>query len=237
MNKRFKTQDTKLALSKDYHTVMEIVQSLWEGQVIQRGGGFCLSMADMIRTLLLQKGIVSHLVECKLTVMSKDPPGLTLIGHDNLIARTGNINEMDTHVVTVTDTDPPMIIDLSIVHLRENTPYIVERVNINYDDTNQLAQLEWGNDTWIYQKKPVSQLPQIYQQSIVDRFLTDRRIFKTLKIMSILITVALTISLLNGIRGAYDFYQVYIDDTNYWGPKHLEELYRKVERLEQQSKN
>jgi hypothetical protein len=229
---RFRTEDTKLALTKDYRTVMEIVDTLWQGRVIERGGGFCLSMADMIRTLLLQKGIKSRLVECKLTVMSRNPPALTLIGHDNLIDRTGDINEMDVHVVCVTDTEIPMLIDLSIMHLRANTPYVVERAQ--FQDDHTLAEYRWGEDLWTYQLKPVSQLPQIYQQSIVDRMQTDRRVFKSIRTISILVSAALLFSGTNMIRGAYDFYQTYIESANTWGPDHNQRVLERLERIEQQ---
>jgi hypothetical protein len=229
---RVTTTDTELAQTKDYQTVMTQINLLYNSGVVARGSGFCLSMSEMIRTLLVQQGISSRLVECKLTVMSKNPPRLSLIGHDNLTGNTINdIRQMDVHVVCITDTEIPMLIDLSIAELRpEHTPYICERAPSL--ESPAIAEYQWSDTTWVYQTKPVSQLPKMHQESIVDRFLTDRKIFRTLRTMTILLAIALVIGTGNAVRGAYDFYQVYIDETNYWGPKHLKELHDKIDQLD-----
>ena len=229
---RFQTTDAELIKTKDYQTVLTQINLLYNSGVVARGNGFCLSMAEMIRTLLHQQGISSRLVECKLTAMSQNPPRLTLIGHDNLTVQDrSQFSQMDVHVVCVTDTEIPMLIDLSISDLRpEHTPYICERVGPSTDST--IAEYQWADTNWVYQTKPVSQLPKMHQESIVDRFLTDRRIFRTLRTLTILLTIALVIGTGNAVRGAYDFYQVYIDETNYWGPKHLKELHDKIDQLD-----
>jgi hypothetical protein len=43
--------------------------------------------------------------------------------------------------------------------------------------------------------------------------------------------VALTISTLNALRGAYDFYQVYVAE-NYWGPGTLQQIDERLDTLE-----
>jgi hypothetical protein len=230
---RLTTTDQELAANKDYQTVMEQITLLYNSGVVARGGGFCLSMSEMIRTLLHQQGIACHLVECKLTVMSKNPPRLSLVGHDNLTVQTAshNFNQLDVHVVCITDTAIPMLIDLSIAEIRpEHTPYICERLNETED---HIAEYQWADTTWVYQHKAVSQLPKMHQESIAHRFLTDRKIFKTLRILAIMLAISLTISTLNAVRGGWDYYQVYIKDDNSWGPDQLRTLMNKIEQIEQ----
>jgi hypothetical protein len=221
------TQDRELAKTPEYRKVLEVLNNLWQGQVIQRGGGYCLSMSDMIRTLLKKEGIESRLVECKLTVMNKNPPSLMLIGHDGLIQRTGNINEMDVHVVCVTETDIPMLIDASIINLNMGRAWIVERAG--HGDV--IGEYVYDDVNWIYQIKPYSQLPQSYQKSIVDRIHTDRKIFKKLHWLTVILALVITVSTLNAARGAYDFYMVYVKENN-WGPKTLERLDQRLDNLE-----
>jgi len=225
------TQDQELAKTREYQTVAKIIQSLWDGHVIQRGTGYCLSMSDMIRTLLLQEGIRARLVECKLTVMRKVPPSLTLIGHDGLVNRGSSSDEMDVHVVCLTDSEIPMLIDLSVMGLGMGVPWICERAG----DGENLGEYEIEGVRWIYQAKPQSQLPQIHQQSIVERLKTDQKIFKAQRWMMILIVTALTVSTINAVRGAYDFYSVYILE-NSWGPRAIKSLDERLDNIEESLK-
>ena len=226
------TKDQELFDTADYQTVLKVVKELWDGGVILRGAGFCYSMADLTRILLAQKGIKSRMIECKVTVMSHEPPNLILIGHDGLVYRGNAIDPdlMDTHVVVITDTAIPMIVDTSIAHIRQDVPFIIERaVNTS---SEILASLELGTSKWTYYCKESVAVPKIHQQNILERIKTDQEVKNSMKWLKVLIGVALVVSSLNFLRGGYDFYQVYIDDTNYWGPSHIRQLVDKVDELE-----
>ncbi len=224
------TYDDQLRLTEDYQKVMGVIKHLQDTNTLEYGQGYCLSMCDILYTLLKQQGIKSRLVECKLTVTGYNPPFLHVIGSDDERNRSnGNI---DTHVILITDTAIPMIIDASIGNIamgREQ--YIVERVN--GADVETIAEHVINGTTWLYTLKLSHRLPRVHEQSIVERMTTDRTIFKNLSLLKILVIVALTISAFNAIRGGYDFYQVYVDDTNYWGPSHMKKLVEKVEHLEE----
>ena len=227
------TADKELQDTKYYQDTLKIVKELWDGGVIMRGAGFCYSMSDIARIMLTQKGIPCRLAECKITIMSNDPPNLVLIGHDGLLhgGKSNNLGDIDTHIVVVTETEIPMIVDLSISHVRKDIPYIVERLTQGVTE-DVLADIQFSGSRWTYYIKESVSIPSIHQQSIVQRIQTDQKVKKDIGWLKILIIAAISISSLNAIRGTYDFYQVYIDDSNYWGPSHIKQLIEKVDHLD-----
>lgn len=224
------TLDNQLRLTDDYQTVMGVIKHLMDTNTLMYGQGYCLSMCDILYTLLKQKGIKSRLVECKLTVTSYNPPFLHIVGAED--ERNRGHGNLDTHVVLITDTEIPMIIDASIGNIAGGSQqYIVERVN--GCDVETIAEHVIEGVTWLYTLKVNHRIPRVHEQSIIERMGTDRTIFKNLHWLKILVAVAIAISTFNAVRGAWDFYQVYIDDTNYWGPNHMRQLVDKVDQLEQ----
>jgi hypothetical protein len=226
---RFQTDDARLLADPDYQIVYATVLQLWEGGIIQRGRGYCLSMADIIHNLLKQKGINSRIVECKLTVVGIDPPGLLLVGHDGLNQTQQNAAAIDTHVVCVTETAVPMLIDLSVIGVRPEVPWILEALT-PLNDT--LVNLDFGTSKWHYQTKLTSRIPQQHQVSILERFKTDQQTGRSIRLLTVLVVLALCISSLNAARGMYDFYMVY-HEKNFWGPDTMKRLIDKVEKIEQ----
>lgn len=223
------SKDADLIKDETYLKIIDLMGKLWADGVIQRGHGYCLSMSDMMKTLLEDQGIPCKIVECSLIIMRKDPPGIMIIGQD----RQSNdpSKELDTHVVCVTETDQPILIDCSIGHVWPSVPYVIERVN---GQGNEIAHYNFEGVTWVYKSKLNPRLPNIMQQNIIERLLTERKVKKDISLLKLLIIFALTISSFNAVRGAYDFYQVYIDETNYWGPAHIKQLHNRLEHMEQQ---
>jgi hypothetical protein len=226
---RFQTDDARLLADPDYQTVYATVLQLWEGGIIQRGRGYCLSMADIIHNLLKQKGINSRIVECKLTVVGIDPPGLLLVGHDGLNQVQQSAAAIDSHVVCVTETKIPMLIDLSIIGVRPEIPWILEALD---SQGSSMVDLDFGTSKWLYQSKEVSRIPQQHQVSILERFKTDQKTSARIRLLMILVVVSLAVSSINAARGMFDFYMVY-HEKNYWGPDTMKRLIDKVEKIEQ----
>lgn len=226
---RFVSKDQELIETRDYQIVIAVVRELWSGGIIARGSGYCLSMSDMIQTLLKQQGIESHLEECKLTILGIDPPNFKIIGQTGLWQPDRRPDDVDTHVVCVTDTDIPMIIDLSVYSFRDEVPYVVERLN---GRAGFLAELDFTQSRWVYQRKDRPRLVDQHQTSILDRMETDRRVKRQITWLQWAVIAVMVIAGLNAVRGAYDFYTTYIDKENYWGPTHIRELIEKVDRLE-----
>jgi hypothetical protein len=220
----FLSNDAELTASSEYKTVCNIVTDLWESGTITRGAGYCFSMSDLIRILLAQQGIAARLVECKITIMVKNPPSLILIGHNGGIPNYLKNKVfpdpalLDTHIVVVTDTTIPMIIDLSVSHIDPNnsTPFIIERLGDSKTDI--LLDKEFNNSRWTYHLKESICVPSIHQENIFNRLATDKKVKKDIFNLKAILLLLLAIAAVNFVRGAYDFYQTYIIIDNDWGP-------------------
>lgn len=199
------SQDLKLWRDPDYNRIRDIVEHLWQTGVIDRSRGYCFSLADMVYTLLKHEGIGSEIVECQLTVIRRDPrPSLTFLGYDLQKERE---NSVDTHVVVVTHTKVPMIIDLSIGHLHPDiTRAIVEPIKA---EPEYLCQLSIKGSDWIYRRKSMPKFPEYHQQSIIERIEKDRWVEQQLKWIKIALTAIICITVINSTRGFYDFYQIH----------------------------
>jgi hypothetical protein len=189
-------------------------------------------MADIIHNLLKQKGIKSRIVECKLSVIGIDPPGLLLVGHDGLNKVQQSAAAIDSHVVCITETIVPMLIDLSVIGVRPEIPWILEPLTPLTDRPDVLAEYDFGASRWLYQSKEVSRIPQQHQRSIVDRFKTDQKTSRSIRILTALVVISLAVSSINAVRGMFDFYMIYHEE-NYWGPTTMKQLLDKVEAIEE----
>lgn len=126
---------------------------------------------------------------------------------------------MNSHVVCVTtNTDIPILIDLSIGHLIPGIPFICER--LNDDSAGKLANYTILNSVWNYsQKESYSlRLPRIHQQSILERIHLDKKIESNFKTINKIMVIIAFITSINFIRGGADYYQKYINKTNGFGP-------------------
>lgn len=212
----FESQDEELKNTLEYQKVMGIINGLWQGGTIKRAPGYCLSVSDMMLKLLNTQGVKSRLAECSVTVITQDPPTISMIGHDGV--KTGMKDEMDNHIVVITDTEIPMLIDLSVFHFSEltNKPFIVERLSPS--ETCNLSEYTFENSRWMYEEKLDSKVPYLHQQSILDRINLDKKVEKNFGLVNKILIVLSIITSLNFIRGGADFYFKYVVRDNGFGP-------------------
>ena len=205
-----------------FKVIKGVVDNLKNSGMLEAGSGYCVSMSDIIHKLLHKEGIKSQIVECSLMVTLKDPPGLFLMGYPGFNQNNYTKDKMlSTHVVCITQTDVPILIDLSISHIDKEIPYICAPLIRNYGHAN-LAEYDFETSTWTYTKKPESEieLPKLHQRSILDRIKLDNQIQKQITFIKYFMFVLFTISTLNLIRGSYDFYQTFVNPNNDWGPSY-----------------
>jgi hypothetical protein len=147
--------------------------------------------------MLQNKGVKCKIVECKLIVLKKNPPGMHLIGQNNIFSE-GNIKDnqskVDTHVVIITDTKIPMLIDTSIGHVNPKIPYVCGEVN---GKNNVLAEYKIDDSEWVYIKKPIEVLPELHQKSLLERIKTDANVANTLQFMKYVVIALICMSLIN----------------------------------------
>jgi hypothetical protein len=217
-NVKWYTDNQELYNDPEYQKIMSVIHNLWNSGVIQRGNGHCYSMSDIICKLLKCSGIDCYLEECNLMILKKDPPEIHLVGYLNTSTKSP-LEEIRTHVVCITKTKYPLLIDLSISNYIDNIPYICEELNCI--GNTDLLNFESENSYFKYSKKIDTQLPDLHQQSILDRIHTDRKIFKSIDKITKILTVIIVITSLNFVRGGYDFYQKYINQNNNFGPNKI----------------
>ena len=189
--------DQRVTQDPQFPDIKRVIDSLWESGIIQRGSGYCLGMCDIIQKLLESKGVGSKIVECKLIVLKKNPPGIHLIGQNGIYSQEeisrGQV-KVDTHVVIITDTKIPMLIDASIGHVSDKIPYVCGEVN---GKDNVLAEYKIDDSEWVYLKKPVEVLPELHQKSLLERIRTDVDVAKSIKFLKIIVTCIIGMSLIN----------------------------------------
>lgn len=205
-----------------YKKIKNVVNELYLSGLVETGSGYCLSMSDIVHKLLHKEGIKSTLVECNLMVMVKNPPGLYLMGYKGFHEDTyDSTKKMENHIVCVTKTEIPILIDLSISHIDKNIFFICSPI-LNAETHTNLAEFEFESSTWTYTERLNSELPQLHEKSIIDRIKEDQRVSKEIKFIKLIMIILFFISSTNFVRGAYDFYQKYINTTNGFGPNKTE---------------
>ena len=206
-------------INQPYFKNIEALVKIFEDSGMTfRSAGHCMAMSDLVQRLLLEQGIESYLVECTLSVISRDEfLKLRVLGHDT--SRKKNETQVETHVVCVTKTKVPILIDLSIGYIAEEVKHIVYPIfESNVSNKDNIVTIDLGLSIWIYNKRKISNLPELHEKSILKRIQTDIKIDKNIKLINkILIGVGIITSL-NFIRGTYDFYQKYLNKSNGFGP-------------------
>jgi len=201
---------------EDIKWILEVINDMMLSGTIESGVGYCLAMSDLLQKLLQCNNIESELVECSLAIIDSNfsPPNLTMIGYENKTKIEKN--KMQNHVVLVTKTKTPLLIDLSVFDIVKNVPYAIGIVKEN--KSIQLASLVINNAVFKYSKKPTSSIPYLHQQSITNRIELDNKITNNFNKIQKLIAVLFVISSVNLLRGSFDFYQKYINTSNGFGP-------------------
>ena len=222
------TQDFLLKETEEYKTVVALITRLLEAGIIGIGQGYCISMCDMIYTLLLQQDIKCRLVECQVAITQPNTGRIELIGFD-IAGKNTNSSEILTHVVIVTDTEIPMLIDPSIAHkLPPEVQVIVD--GVNGGENRLIASIKHPTVSLVYQEKDKIQLPILHQKSIVDRIQTDQAIFKNIKFLKYALLILFLVSLSNALRGFYDYYSTFVAH-GYWGPEAIEAISKDVKEI------
>lgn len=226
------TSDDSLLQNEEYQKISTVLFTLLESGIISLGQGYCVSISDVIHTLLTQINIPCVLTECQLAIRSKKTNHIDLIGFDF----PAKPEEVKTHVIIITQTKIPMIIDASIGYkLSHPNAIIVDSIEDKQDRI--IANIETPEYSITYQEKRTFKLPMLHQRSIINRMNTDNMIFNSIRTLKIMVILALLISSVNASRGIYDYYQVYINENNHWGPSAIIDIYNDLSEIKTLLKN
>lgn len=173
------TTDEALKQDEDYKIIKKHISRLIESGLSKMGEGYCISVSDIIFNVLKQNGIKCSIVEVQLSIFDKKKDTTSMVGFNTTFTRSDH-EKVSTHIVVVTHTKIPILIDMSIGHhLPGNYQCVMEKV----DDggSKVICTTEKDGHTLIYQEKRDGiSIPSLHQISILDRMETDRRIFSTL---------------------------------------------------------
>lgn len=137
--KSFQTSDIPLSEDKDYIRVRDALYLLIDSGFNTKYTGHCIDASRMVMAILAQFNIKSHMQQCCALITQGDKvKQLYAIGFHHDIKQ----GEIDTHYVTITETDTPLLIDMSIApYLLNEEKIILERAENemvlgNYTHTN-----------------------------------------------------------------------------------------------------
>ena len=184
--------DPELENYPEYKKVLAVIEMLSNANMLRTFNGSCIAASDIIVTALAQVGIESVPVECQMvfSLPGPDPEQrkFMFVGYDSITFP----GEVDTHVVVVTKTRIPMIIDASIGHLLPNNfPVIVGRID---KDTPQdkIAELNIKGAEFNYMQKKNLRLPTLHQKTLLDRLREEYKIKNSIQLLKkIVLAIAL----------------------------------------------
>ena len=135
----FQTSDIALLENKDYIRVRDAVYLLIDSGFNTKYTGHCIDASRMVMAILAQFNIKSHMQECCALLTRGDKQvQLYAIG----FYEDHKLGQIDTHYVTITETDTPLLIDMSIGQILLNEEKIIleraenEMVLGNYTHTD-----------------------------------------------------------------------------------------------------
>lgn len=205
------TDVNKQEETKDFKKVKDVVSKLIAAGTSKMGEGYCISVSDIVFNILRHNGIKCHLLEVQLSILDKKTGYTAMVGfhNDKILADHTKVN---THVVVVTETDIPLIIDMSVAH---RLPDGMQCILVKADGTEDkvLSEFDFNQCSMIYQQKTdlVENVPfpHIHQISILERMATDKTLFESISHLKKLnyVSIALSIfALLNVIANWINVY-------------------------------
>lgn len=180
-----------------YLTITRVIQELWNRGLLQRFDGECIAAADILQHSLAQVGIKSRLVEVQLSIVSEDPrSGMVwhFVGFNNNFVTQG----VDTHMVVITETEQPWLLDLSIAKtLGGDSPWVIEPLI----DSSELhiAKYQIERCQLIYHPKQNIKLLGLHQKTLLDRITQDHRMNKWVQRLIIISMIGLGLGVINAI--------------------------------------
>lgn len=176
--------------NKNYKKIIAVLERMSKTGVIYMGAGHCIGMSDMLKTAFDHIGINSRIVEVTFTGTDINTGDISLVGFNEITKE----NQVDTHMVVVTETEPPYLVDASITQYFHGH-VIVEPVPPlpALGTTNVIVNAEIGNFRITYTEK----LPRVtfmHQESIINRIKMDEQIFKSIKHLKTLNYIGISLS-------------------------------------------
>lgn len=178
-----------------YNVIKDIIRTLDNCGTARSFPGNCIAACDIFQNISSRLGLKTRIVECQATVTTIDHLGrqnFMFVGFDN----SGFDGEIDTHTILVIEAEVPILVDLSISNvLPAEYPYVVCLATSTADDC--LAETTYGNATVKYQDKKNIKLPHVHQKNLLQRFVAEQKLGKTVEHLKIFVMCAVGLGLIN----------------------------------------
>jgi hypothetical protein len=189
----FLTSDKGSVQTDDYRSISKVMTNMVLQGLTDLGRGYCISTSDMIMSALKHQGIESKMMEVTLTLTLNKfgREDIAFIGFEGV----KNPGQLDTHVVVVTQTETPYLIDASISNLLpQDKMVIIEPIK---KASNGLVDVEYPEDGLkvSYKLKNTQKVPAVHYSSIIDRIKTDQKIFKDITLLKKLNYIGIFLSM------------------------------------------
>jgi len=180
---------------KENKQIENVVNKLIEMDSLDGLHGNCVLACDIVQNMLSHYGLDSKTVECQL-MMVTDNNGQVHFNFVGLDGFTGGPDTVDTHVVVITNTEPPVLIDASISgSLPRETPVVV-RV-LNSLDPESMGVFKINNVELNYNNKKNIKLPYVHQRTLVDRMKSEHNIKAEVSSVKKLVMFAIWFGIIN----------------------------------------
>lgn len=169
-----------VALKKlpEIESICKALDQIAEQDILSRLSGNCVAGADMIQNLLHHYGVESKITECQIFVTRDNSKVQFLfIGFNNL--NTPQPNVVDTHVVAIAETNPPVLIDVSLSNLLPEDNKVV-LLPLKEGKDEKIGEWKIGGTSVTYFPKKNLKLPSIHQKNLVQRIRAEEETNKKL---------------------------------------------------------
>jgi len=180
----------------EFEKIINIIDSCYKQGMFGIGRGYCATTSLVIQSVLHLNNIQTEIIEVATTIEYANG-NKYFLGFETTVHE----NQVPTHVVLITKTKNPYLIDLSIGHLLDGEIGVLSKINANlHINTDILAEFKFENYKFLYRQKLTNKFSQVYETSIINRINTDKKIFDDIKILKYLNYAAITLSLFSVIN-------------------------------------
>lgn len=177
------------------NNIRKIIQQLDRDGVLARLPGNCILASDILQNLLDSENIPSRIMEVQAVITGRFPGDTTmmLLGYDTEKLDPGNT---DTHVVVITQTDTPLLIDVSIGHLVGN-PRAVVMTELSTRDPEIVAETAIDLYEIVYRIKKNIRMPYFHQRDLISKLRNEVKLQNDFKVVKMIAVIGLGVSVLN----------------------------------------
>ena len=171
----------------------------------------CISACDILQNMLSFYDIDSKIIECQLMAVKENSEmkEFCFVGFDEVVHDEG----IDTHVVIITQTEPPILIDASIGHLLPKEHQIVAKVLVDLDP-EIIGKFSVNDVSLTYHPKKNIRLPGIHQKNLIDRIKNENAIDKKIKLGTKVIVAIAFFTIINFLANfsllGFELFKIYM---------------------------